>query len=104
MKNKIIAEISKTIKSNNFPKVEISIEKPKNKANGDIASNVAFLLSKKLNKNPFDIANTLKDELVKSSLFKSVEIVQPGFINFRLNISSIVNHLDAIIKSKENYY
>jgi len=103
MKNKIITEIIAALKCNNFPEVEISIEKPKNKDYGDIATNVAFLLSKKLNKNPFDIANKLKDELVKSSLFKSVEIAQPGFINFRLNIASIVNHLDTIIKSNKNY-
>ena len=103
MKNKIIAEISKTIKSNNFPKVEISIEKPKNKANGDIASNVAFLLSKKLNKNPFDIANQLKNELAKSPLFKSVKIAKPGFINFRLNTVSIINYLENIIIAGNNY-
>ena len=46
MKNKIINTINDALKSMDYPLVNISIEKPKNKKNGDISSNIAFLLSK----------------------------------------------------------
>ena len=45
---KIINEILNSITILNFPDVNILIEKPKNKDNGDIATNVAFQLAKKL--------------------------------------------------------
>ena len=51
--------------------------------NGDISSNIAFLLSKELKQNPMDIANKLKNILNKSALFQTVEVASPGFINFR---------------------
>ena len=46
MKNKIIKEIAKSIDNLGFPSIMIAIEKPKNKENGDVSTNVAFVLAK----------------------------------------------------------
>ena len=78
-------------------------EKPKNKENGDISSNIAFLLSKELKQNPMDIANKLKNILNKSDLFQAVEVASPGFINFRFNVKPIVKNINKIIKLDTNY-
>jgi len=103
MKNKINSAISNSIKNLNFPSVDIIIEKPKNKDNGDISTNVAFLLSKELKKSPLDIAKELENELIKSNLFKTVVVAKPGFINFRLNNTSLINSVAEIIKKESNY-
>ena len=103
MKSKIINTISNALKSMDYPLVNISIEKPKNKENGDISSNIAFLLSKELKQNPLDIANKLKKILSESELFQSVDVANPGFINFKFKVKAIVQNIDAIIKLDDNY-
>ena len=52
MKHKIIEEIKKSIKSkyNISDDTKISIEKPKNKEHGDISTNIALILAKKVKK------------------------------------------------------
>tara|TARA_Y100000590_G_scaffold430514_1_gene544194 strand:- start:616 stop:2223 length:1608 start_codon:yes stop_codon:yes gene_type:complete len=103
MKNKIINTIKDALKSINYPIVNISIEKPKNKKNGDVSSNIAFLLSKELKQNPLDIANKLKDILSTSELFQSVSVANPGFINFKFNVEAIIQNIHSIIKLNTNY-
>jgi arginyl-tRNA synthetase len=105
MKHKIIEEINNCLKSiyKGIDDIEISIEKPKNKDHGDIATNIALLLAKKIKKNPLEISNELKKELIKSNLFESIEIAKPGFINFKLAISSLTDSLNKIIDSNNNY-
>ena len=103
MKNKIKIAISDALKKLHFPNVNIIIEKPKNKENGDVSTNIAFLLSKELRKNPLDIANKLKNELTNSALFKSVNVANPGFINFSLNNNSLIDSLNNIISKNLDY-
>ena len=105
MKHKIIEEIKKSIKSkyNIYDDTKISIEKPKNKEHGDISTNIALILAKKVKKNPLEICDELKNELSSSSIFDSIEIAKPGFINFKLSISSLTDSLKSIIKLENNY-
>ena len=103
MKEKIIDTINDALESLDYPSINIAIEKPKNKQNGDISSNIAFLLSKELKKNPLNIANKLKNILSKSDLFQSVDVANPGFINFKFNVKAIVQNINTIIKSNANY-
>lgn len=105
MKHKIIEEIKKSIKSkyNISDDTKISIEKPKNKEHGDISTNIALILAKKVKKNPIEICEELKDELNSSSIFDSIEIAKPGFINFKLSVSSLTDSLKNIVKLENNY-
>lgn len=105
MKHKIIEEIKKSIESkyNIFGDTKISIEKPKNKDHGDISTNIALILAKKVKKNPIEICEELKDELNNSSIFDSIEIAKPGFINFKLSVSSLTDSLKNIVKLENNY-
>ena len=105
MKDAIIKELKESlIKLNYYDKdLNISISTPKNKNFGDLSTNIALLLSKKLRKNPLDIADDIKNKLEKSNLFKTINIARPGFLNFNLNPISITNELIEIINLNDSY-
>ncbi|MBF0618977.1 MAG: arginine--tRNA ligase [Candidatus Omnitrophica bacterium] len=70
---------------------DISVEAPAFKEHGDLACNVALQLSKQLKRNPLEIAGSIKAaldlrlaELPLKGVVSSVEVLKPGFINFRL--------------------
>jgi len=63
---------------------EIQVERTKDSAHGDFASNLAMLLAKPARAKPRDLAQQLVDALPASPLVARVEIAGPGFINFFL--------------------
>ena len=62
----------------------IMLERPKQAAHGDFASNLALQLAKPLKLNPRVIAGRLLAELPKSPLVAKTEVAGAGFINFTL--------------------
>lgn len=80
-----------------------SIERPKNEENGDFASTAAMRLAKSAHKNPREIAQVIVDCFPQNKLVQTLEIAGPGFINIRLNNSSISNVVNTIRKSKFDY-
>jgi len=103
MKKIIENSLNNTIKNLDMPEVKFSLQIPKNKEHGDLATNIAFLLAKQIGDKPFNIASKIKIELEKTDLFSEVTIANPGFINMRINAEAIVDNLNFII-SKENSY
>ena len=105
--SKIIeASIEKGKKYNDFPDFDskkIIVEKPKNKSFGNWSTNIALTLSKELKKNPLEIAEIIKSNINNSSIIETVEIIPPGFINFRLSNSFRSDLINQIIRGKENY-
>ena len=62
-----------------------SIEIPKDPQNGDYASSAAMAGAKAMKMKPRDIAQALADHMdLADTVFSSVEIAGPGFLNFRL--------------------
>ena len=101
---KIIKEyISEVIISLKMPSIDIPLQIPKNKDHGDLSTNVAFILAKKLGGNPMDIATNIYNELEKSDLFTDITIANPGFINLKINPKMIFQNLKKIIINNENY-
>ncbi|MED5255490.1 MAG: arginine--tRNA ligase, partial [Chloroflexota bacterium] len=86
--SKIIeASIERAKECNEFPDFgskKIIVEKPKNKSFGNWSTNIALTLSKELKKNPLEIAEIIKSNINNSSIIETIEIIPPGFINFRL--------------------
>jgi len=105
--SKIIeASIEKSKKNKTFPNFDskkIIVEKPKNKSFGNWSTNIALTLSKELKKKPLEIAGIIKSNITNSSIIETVEIIPPGFINFRLSNSFRSNLIDQILSEKENY-
>lgn len=78
-----------------IPKEEIRIDRSKDPAHGDYASNFALKFAKKYAQKPLDLANAILKELDDASI-DHVEIAGPGFINFFLkkeSLGAIVPHI-----------
>ena len=68
---------------------------PPQKDLGDFASNVAFIISKDLQKTTQDIAHEIKDQLNENvkELIEKVEIAGPGFLNIFIKSESLFKML-----------
>jgi len=74
----------------------INVDIPPQKFDGDISTNVAMVLSKPNKLPPLEIAENLKNLLIKNDEnIEKIEIVKPGFINIKFN-----NHFwDTFLKN-----
>jgi arginyl-tRNA synthetase len=64
--------------------VVIELEKPRDRSHGDLSTNVALMLAKRLGRKPRDLAGELAAGVsFDRAIIASVEIAGPGFINFR---------------------
>ena len=81
----------------------LNIEEPKNKKFGDLSTNAAMVLAPVLKKNPMDIAEKFKAEVISCwDQVEDINIVKPGFINFNLKEKFIKKALAEIIKKVKN--
>ncbi len=84
--------------------VELMFEIPKVDSHGDFSCNVAMLLTKKLKKNPGQIAEEIISILkYDEDIIQKIEIAGPGFINFFFTPSFIAKVIENILAQKENY-
>ena len=98
-------ELQKVLKEKyNLSGVEFKVERPKRKEFGDLATNVAFILSKHLKRNPFEIAQELARELEKNPSFQSVEVAKPAFINVRFSKDYYYGVLKDILTKGFDYF
>ena len=63
---------------------------------GEFQINDAMRFAKIYHKNPVEIANTIKEELDKTGLFKEVSIAGAGFINLTLSDNVLVDFVNEI--------
>jgi arginyl-tRNA synthetase len=65
--------------------VEIELEKPRDRSHGDLSTNLALMLGKRLGRKPRELAGEIAaDVTFPREVIESVEIAGPGFINFRI--------------------
>src|ERR687887_1694419 len=89
---------------------KFDITEPARKEYGDLACNVAFQLSKKNKKSPYEIANEIVEKQLKPYVFEnekkernswfilSVETHPSGYINFRINYAKLATStLDQVL-------
>lgn len=81
---------------------DIIIETPKVVSNGDYSTNIALLLTKKIHKNPMEIASLIIEN-IKNKIIEKVEIAKPGFINIYLTKARLQLEINKIIKEDKNY-
>ena len=75
----------------------IQVDNTKDKAHGDLATNLAMLLAKAAGKNPRLLAQQIIDALPASNRVAKVEIAGPGFINFYLDSQWLARQIDALL-------
>ena len=81
----------------------IQVENTRDKAHGDLATNLAMMLAKPAGKNPRELAQLLVDAIPANNLVEKVEIAGPGFINFYLSDASTASLVQAVLEQKEAY-
>ncbi|GGB41435.1 arginine--tRNA ligase [Oceanisphaera marina] len=75
----------------------IQVDRTKDKAHGDLATNLALLLAKPAGQNPRALAQLLVDNLPASELVAKTELAGPGFINFFLDSNWLGGQVDAMV-------
>lgn len=77
---------------------KIRIDRTKDKAHGDFATNVAMILAKPLGKNPRELATLIVENLPQDDRISKTEIAGPGFINFFVNTSFVAKQLQDMLQ------
>ncbi len=76
---------------------EIQLERTRDSAHGDFATNIALGLAKASGRKPRELAELILRALPASALVRKTEIAGPGFINFFLNPTAQFAVLDQIL-------
>ena len=86
------------------PVADVLLERPKDPAHGDVATNLALALAKTLKEKPRDVAGKLIAALqLPPGFVRKVEIAGPGFINFFLAGEQVVAVLPVILAAGAGY-
>ena len=97
LKNKKIIDLPYNLKS-------LTVELPPKGHNADISCNAAMILAKLNKRNPLDLANILKKNLLENfSEFEKIDVEKPGFLNINFKIDFWKIYLFKIIQSNVNY-
>ena len=84
--------------------INITFDVPKIGAHGDLSSNAAMVLTKKLKEKPRDIAEEIISKLeIDDNVIEKVEIAGPGFINFFFTKSFIALITKDILAAEKSY-
>jgi len=86
------------------PGVEVSLERTRDPAHGDVASNLALALAKPLRAKPREVAERLVAALeLPPGLVRKIEVAGPGFINFHLAEAQRAHGLQAVLATGAAY-
>jgi arginyl-tRNA synthetase len=86
--------------------LSIQVDYAREKSHGDFSSNIALILSKKLQMSPMQLAEKIKSNIdccAESSKLEKIEIVKPGFINFFLKKSVWHPVINQILSQAEQF-
>lgn len=79
---------------------DVIVEAPRDRSFGDLTTNLAMILAKKLKRSPLDIAEEIKNILQKDDRFVGISVAKPGFINWRISDQIAVQHMKSILTTE----
>jgi arginyl-tRNA synthetase len=93
---------------------EVNVEHPEIASHGDFSTNICLVLAPRLKQSPMELAKKMVYEMNENPLitkinqndiqiFNSVEMANPGFINLFFNPDWLLNVLEEITLSEDNY-
>ncbi|MSR22536.1 MAG: arginine--tRNA ligase [Gemmatimonadetes bacterium] len=83
---------------------EVHLERPRDPAHGDLATNVALSLASRLGKSSRALAQEIAQRIpTGSGGVTSVEVAGPGFLNFRISSVAVGETLDRILEENERF-
>lgn len=103
VKKRLEKLIAAAVKKMGAEPLSFSLELPKQKNHGDLATNAAMLLARPLQKKPRDVAQMLVDAIETTPWIEKIEIAGPGFINFTLKETAYFEGLKEILRLEEKY-
>jgi arginyl-tRNA synthetase len=84
--------------------IELTFDVPKVESHGDLSCNIAMILSKKLKRNPREIAAEIISNLsIDEKIISKTEIAGPGFINFYFTPTFVADIIKEINKSGDDF-
>ena len=84
--------------------LDVRLERPRDPAHGDWATNVALNLAKPLRRPPRKIAEEIAARIdFTGAGVVAVEVAGPGFLNFRLASASVTDGLARIVADDDGY-
>ncbi len=84
--------------------IQVQLESPRDKANGDYATNVAMQLTKLAKKPPRAIAEAIVENLdTQSANIEKIEIAGPGFINIIIKKDYLNDVIKTVLEQGEEY-
>lgn len=84
--------------------VEVGLERPRDAAHGDLATNVALTLARQLKKAPRQIADEIAAQLDLTAMgVEAVEVAGPGFLNFRIASGAVASAVADIMEADEGF-
>ncbi len=101
--NQALAGLSELTEAAADLSVAATVERTRDPAHGDFASNIAMRLAKPARKSPRDIAASIIEALSDSDQVEKVDIAGPGFINFHLSPSAFHAEMESILSEGERY-
>ncbi|HEX8725616.1 MAG TPA: arginine--tRNA ligase [Gemmatimonadaceae bacterium] len=99
------AELTRAARALGAPEdVTPLLERPRDPAFGDWATNLAMTLAKRLGRKPRELAQQVIDtmDLARAGV-RSAEIAGPGFINFRVATGTLAHGLLALVRAGRAY-
>jgi arginyl-tRNA synthetase len=82
---------------------DIVFERPRQKEHGDLATNLALALAKRVGRPPREVAEAIVGALPTSPLVRRAEVAGPGFINLWLASDWLLDAVRAIVAQGEDY-
>ncbi len=79
------------------------IERARDAAHGDFASNAAMMFSKKAGMKPRDLAEKIIENIADTEWLQEISIAGPGFINFRLSVNAYQRLVPEILEKSHQY-
>lgn len=104
MQDELKEILQEAIKDLGGKDVVVTIERPSDPKHGDYTSNVALMVSKKLGKNPREIAEGIAKSVgqtAKSLGLEKVEVAGAGFVNFYLSTGYLLGELQKILENDD---
>ena len=103
--NEIVLDNKNTLKISILDNIDkASLEVPPEHFNYDLSSNVSLVLGKSNKLNPINLANNIKDLLLKKiSHFEKIDIADPGFLNIKLSKEALIKNINDIFENRHTY-
>ncbi len=103
--NKIILNNKDNLKLTTLENLDnINLEVPPSHLNYDLSSNVSLVLAKTNKLNAINLAEDIKDLLLKKiNHFEKIDIAGPGFLNIKLSKNAFIDNIEDIFKNRDNF-